>query len=382
MKVQSKRVWVGGQFTALGFEIQGDKFVRFFPYGTEPVDEDFGTDRILPGFLDVHTHGSYGYDTNDAKPEGLKMWMKKIPEEGVTSILPTTVTQMPEVLSAAVKSVADVAEGDYEGAEILGIHFEGPYLDMKYKGAQPPEAIAVPSVAQFKQYQEAARGWIKYITLSPEHDTDYALTRYCATHGVTVSMGHSGASYEQALLGVANGARTMTHCFNGMLGFNHRALGLAGAALRLRGLYGEMICDGHHVDPNAINIFFQAKGAYHAVMVTDSLRAKHCSPDSHFQLGGHDIEIRANGLAYLKGQNTIAGSTLAMNQGLRVLIEEAKVPEEAAINACTINPAACIGVNDRKGKLAAGFDADFTVLSDAYDVVETVARGKKVYTKA
>ena len=140
------------------------------PYGEKTADQDYEDKRIVPGFIDVHTHGAYGFDTNDGEPEGLRNWMKRIPEEGVTSILPTTVTQMPDVLTKAVANVAAVVEEGYEGAEILGIHFEGPYLDMEYKGAQPPEAIAAATVEQFKEYQEAAKGLIKYITLAPEHD--------------------------------------------------------------------------------------------------------------------------------------------------------------------------------------------------------------------
>ena len=180
------------------------------------ADKDYGDKRIVPGFIDVHTHGAYGFDTNDANPEGLRDWMRRIPEEGVTAILPTTVTQMPDVLTEAVTNVARVIEEGYEGAEILGIHFEGPYLDMEYKGAQPPEAIAKPSVEQFAGYQKAAKGWIKYITLAPEQDLDFALTRYCSQNGVAVSMGHSAATYEQALMGIANGAVSMTHVYNGM----------------------------------------------------------------------------------------------------------------------------------------------------------------------
>ena len=131
-----------------------------FPFGTLPVDEDYGDRRILPGFIDVHTHGSYGFDTNDAEPEGLRKWMKKIPEEGVTSILPTTVTQMPDVLTAALRNVAAVVREGYEGAEILGVHFEGPYLDMEYKGAQPPEAIAKASVSSFRSIRSC--GWADF----------------------------------------------------------------------------------------------------------------------------------------------------------------------------------------------------------------------------
>ena len=191
MVIQSKKVWLGGQFIAAQLEIADGKIKTVHPYGTKTADQDYGEKRLVPGFIDVHTHGAYGYDTNDAEPEGLRNWMAKIPEEGVTSILPTTVTQMPDVLTKAVASVAAVADGEYEGAEILGIHFEGPYLDMDYKGAQPPEAIAVPTVEQFKMYQEAAKGHIKYITLAPEHDPEFALTKHCARNGVVVSMGPS-----------------------------------------------------------------------------------------------------------------------------------------------------------------------------------------------
>ena len=180
MVLQSRRVWLAGQFVPAQLETADGKIVNVYPFGTKTADVDYGNKRIVPGFIDVHTHGAYGFDTNDGEPEGLRDWMRRIPEEGVTSILPTTVTQMPEVLTKAVANVAKVVEEGYEGAEILGIHFEGPYLDMEYKGAQPPEAIAKPTVEQFKMYQEAAHGMIKYITMAPEHDPEFALTKYCS----------------------------------------------------------------------------------------------------------------------------------------------------------------------------------------------------------
>ena len=277
----------------------------------------------------------------------------------------------------AVANVARVTEAGYEGAEILGIHFEGPYLDMEYKGAQPPEAIAVPDVEQFQRYQEAAKGLIRYITLAPEHDEDFALTRYCASHGVIVSMGHSAATYEQALMGIANGATSMTHVFNGMTPFHHRKPGLVGAAFRVRDIYGEVICDGHHSDVASLNNYFTSKGRDCGIMITDSLRAKGCPPGGDYELGGHAIEIGTDGLARLKGTDTIAGSTLRMNQGLRILVEEALVPFDTAVNACTINPARCLGADRRKGRIAAGFDADLTVLDRDYNVLQTWCRGRK-----
>lgn len=376
MIIQSTRVWICGQFLPAQLVIEGEKIAAVCPYGTHPADEDSGARRILPGFIDVHTHGCYGFDTNDAEPEGLRNWMAHIPEEGVTGILPTTVTQMPDVLTKAVANVALVVREGYEGAEILGIHFEGPYLDMDYKGAQPPEAIAVPTVEQFSMYQEAADGLIRYITLAPEHDPDFALTKHCRETGVVVSMGHSSATYEQALMAVANGATSMTHVYNGMTPYHHRKPGLVGTALRLRDIYGEIIGDGQHSHLAALNNYMTAKGRDYAILISDSLRAKHCPPGGDYELGGHPVEIRENGLAYLKGTDTIAGSTLSMNWGLKILIEDALIPVDAAINACTLNPARCLGVDGRKGKLVAGYDADVVVLEDSYDVAQTYCRGK------
>lgn len=378
MIIQSKQVWIAGQFLAMQLEVNDGKITDILPYGTKEADEDYGEKRILPGFIDVHTHGAYGFDTNDAEPEGLRDWMKRIPEEGVTAILPTTVTQMPEVLTEALRNVAAVVKEGYEGAEILGVHFEGPYLDMEYKGAQPPEAIAAAAVEQFKMYQEAAEGLIKYITMAPEHDRNFALTRHCRETGVVVSMGHSSATYEQAMLGIAYGATSMTHVYNGMTPYHHRKPGLVGAAFRVRDIYGEIICDGCHSHLAALNNYFQAKGRDYGIMVSDSLRAKHCPPGGSYQLGGHDIEIGEDGLARLKGTDTIAGSTLNMNKGLKILVEKALVPLDAAINSCTLNPARCLGVDDRKGKLVVGYDADIVVLEDNYDVVQTYCRGKKM----
>ena len=378
MRIQGKKMWIAGQFMAAQLLIEEGVIRQVLPYGAKEADEDYGDNRVLPGFIDIHTHGAYGYDTNDARPEGLREWMRRIPEEGVTSILPTTVTQMPDVLTAAVASVAKVVEEGYEGAQILGIHFEGPYLDMDYKGAQPPEAIAVPSVEQFQMYQEAAKGLIRYITLAPEHDPDHRLTRYCASNCVAVSMGHSSASYEKALLGIANGATSMTHVYNGMTPYHHRNPGLVGTALRVRDIYGEVICDGCHSHLAALNNFFTAKGRDYAIMVSDSLRAKHCPPGGNYQLGGHDIEIGEDGLARLKGTSTIAGSTLSMNKGLKILIEDAMVPVDAAINSCTLNPARCLGADRTKGRIAAGCDADLAVLDGDYNVIQTWCRGKKM----
>lgn len=375
MIIQSHNVWIADQFIEAQIEMEDGRITGVYPYGTKDVDCDYGENRILPGFIDIHCHGAFGFDTNDAEEEGLRYWVRNITAEGVTALLPTTITQSEQVLTAALENVAKVVRDGYEGAEILGIHFEGPYLDMVYKGAQPEQHIVKPSVAQFKKYQKAADGLIKYITMATEVDENFSLTHYCRDHGVVVSIGHSGANYSQALMGYANGARSMTHVYNGMTPFNHRANGLVGAAYRVQGMYGEIICDGNHSTPAALHQFFEAKGADHGIMVTDALMAKGSPAGSKFIFGGNEIEIYPDGSAHLTSSKGLAGSTLCMNDGLRILIEKALVPVHVAINSCTKNPAACLRIDDRKGSIGVGLDADVVVLDRDYQVLQTYCRG-------
>lgn len=376
MIIKSKKVWIASQFIPATIEINNGKIVRIYEYTDEKVDVDYESKRIVPGFIDIHTHGAYGFDTNDANKEGLRNWTKNIVEEGVTGFLATTITQSHTVLSNAVKNVADVVKEGYEGAQILGIHFEGPYLDMVYKGAQPEEHIIKGTVEEFKQYQEAANGLIKYITLAPEHDENHELTRYLSENGVVVSMGHSGATFEQARMAVANGVKSMTHIYNGMSPFNHRKIGMIGSAFRIKNIYGEAICDLNHSTPEALNILFQLKGRDKMIMVSDALMAKGFPAGSKFIFGGNEIEIYKDGSAHLTKTNNLAGSTMKMNEGLRNLIEYCDIPVDAAINSCTINPATLLGLDDHLGKICAGYDANIVVLEDDYKVAQTYVMGE------
>lgn len=375
MIIQSKKVWLADQFFAAAIEMQDGKITGVFPYGSKPVDVDYGDKRIVPGFLDIHCHGAFEFDTNDANEEGLRNWTKNIVKEGVTGFLATTITQSEEVLTAAVANVAKVMEDGYEGAEILGIHFEGPYLDMKYKGAQPEQFIVKGTIEQFERYQAAAKGNIKYITMATETDEDFAFTKYLTENGVVVSIGHSAATYEEAVMAYANGARSMTHVYNGMTPFNHRANGLVGAAYRLRTMYGEIICDGNHSTLAALNNFFISKGPDFSIMVSDALMAKGTPIGSKFIFGGNEIEIYPDGSAHLTSTGGLAGSTLKLNEGLRILVEEAMVPFNYAINSCTINPARCLGIDDKKGSIGVGKDADIVVLNADYSVAQTYVKG-------
>lgn len=375
MIIQSKKVWIADQFTPAQLELEDGIIKEIYPYNEKEVTKDYGDLRILPGFIDIHCHGAYGFDTNDANPEGLRKWAKGIVDEGVTSFLATTLTQSEEVLTNAVSNVAKVVEEGYEGAEILGIHFEGPYLNKAHKGAQPEEYCVKPNIEQFKRYQKAAHGLIKYITMAVENDEDFTLTKYCSQNNVVVSIGHSNATYEQAVQAYAHGARSMTHVYNAMTPFTHRANGLVGGALRIRNMYGEIICDGNHSTLAALNNFFTSKGPDYSVMITDSLMCKGFPVGTKFDFGGQEVVIYPDGSAHLVEAGNLAGSTLNVNKGLKILIEDALVPVNYAINACTSNPARCLHVDDRKGTISVGYDADLVVLDRDYEVVQTYCKG-------
>lgn len=379
MKIKSSRVFIAGDFIPAVISVNGKTIDAVLPYETE-ADEDYGDLRIVPGFIDVHCHGAYGFDTNYADPEGLKKWTKNIVHEGVTGFLATTITEHKDVLLKAVKNVADVVnEGTYEGARILGIHFEGPYLDMKYKGAQPPEAIVAPSVEEFKEYQDAADGLIKIITMAPEHDEGFALTKYAASNGVVVSMGHSNATFNQAVMAIANGAKSITHTYNAMSPFSHRENGLVGTALRLHDVYSEVICDCNHSTPEALNVFFHSKESTKAIMISDGLMCKGFPTGTKFMFGGHEIEIYPDGSAHLVKEKNLAGSTLKINEGLKNLVEKAGVPFAEALNSCTLNPATMLKMEDKVGRIAAGCDASIVVLEDNYDVKSVYVQGEKQF---
>ena len=377
MLIKSECVWVGGMFIPAVLDVRDRRILAVLPYHETEVDDDWGRKRIVPGFIDIHTHGAYGFDTNSAEEEGLKNWKKRLPSEGVTSFLATTATAKKEVLLNAVRNVARVKMLEPPGADILGVHLEGPYIDKKYHGAQPVEAIAKPDVKEFMEYQSAAGGLIKVVTVATEYDEDWKLTRYCSQHGVVVSIGHSAATLEQAALAVANGARSVTHTYNGMSGFTHRANGLVGAAMRLDSLYCEIICDCNHSTPEALNLLFRTKGKEKPVMISDSVMCKGFQPGEIFHFAGLDVEIYPDGSAHLIKEKNLAGSTMKMNEGLKNLVERALVPFDAALNACTVNPATLLKLDDQIGRLAAGCDADLVVLDHDYSVLETYCKGRR-----
>jgi len=354
--------------------IRDGKISEVLPYGTQKPDVDYGENMLIPGLIDVHTHGAYGYAADEGTEPGLINWLEKLPEEGVTAFLPTTVTNVDEATMAALANIANVMAKKPKGAEILGAHLEGPFLDTDFRGAHETKLLKVPTVAMFDKFQEAAKGTIKYMTLATEHDEQFALTKHASQNGVVVSIGHSSARSDDAVLAIANGASCFTHSFNGMRGLHQREPGVVGA-LMTSNVFAELIPDGHHVHPNVMNILFKAKNNSKLVLVSDSLIGKGL-PAGTYERDGFAIEVDESGTARILGTETLAGSSLKMNMGIKLLVERSMVSIEHAILAATYYPAQVLGIEKQKGQIAAFADADLTVLDERFNVVQTYCLGE------
>ncbi|MFE8701592.1 N-acetylglucosamine-6-phosphate deacetylase [Cytobacillus sp. FJAT-54145] len=337
-------------------------------------------DTIAPGFIDVHIHGVGGADTMDGTMDALSTMATTLPAEGTTSFLATTITQGEESISTALKNVANYcnAANSPGKAEILGVHLEGPFINVKKAGAQPKNEITAPNINLFKKWQEEADGLIKLVTLAPEVENGIELIEYLSSTQVISSIGHSDATYEQVERAVEAGASHVTHLFNGMRGIHHREPGVAGSALLFKELIIEMIVDGIHIDPQIVRLALQSKGVDGTILVTDSMRAK-CLKSGEYELGGQPVTVK-DGKALLS-DGTLAGSILKMKQAVQNIVDYTNISLVEAIQLVTVNPAKQLNIYDRKGSIEIGKDADLVVLNKELDVTLTLCRGIKAYEK-
>ncbi len=346
----------------------------------ENIEPIFETDGIVvPGFIDEHIHGAGGADAMDGTVESLQTISEFLAREGTTGFLATTMTQSPENITNALKAVKKVREkGEYKGAEVLGVHLEGPFISPKHVGAQPLEYVATPDAELFDKYNEASGNSIKIVTLAPEVEGGLGLVKHLSNIGVVASVGHTGGKYADVVNAVAAGATNVTHTYNAQTGLHHREAGVVGAAMLLDELNCEMICDTIHVSVPAIKLVIKNKPHDKYTLITDAMRAKGM-PDGKSELGGQEVFVN-NGEARL-ADGTLAGSVLKMNVAVKNLVEKAGVPFTDAIDFATYNPAKNIGVLNERGTIEVGKRADLTVLNSDFEVLYTLVNGKIVYKK-
>ena len=326
----------------------------------------------MPGFIDIHIHGSAGIDFMDATQEDYKAIAESLYKEGVTTFLATTLTSDNESLTRVCRTVNKVKN---ELPSLGGIHFEGPYINAKYKGAQNEEFIRNPNIQEFDELQELSGSNIRYITLAPEHEGAKDFIKHVHDHGVTVSAGHSDASFEQIQEAIKYGLTNTTHTHNAMSPHHHRKPGIVTAAFYFDDLYTEFICDKIHVCPEVLKTSYKIIGPKRFVMITDALKIKH-STINEFKLFGLDC-VRKDGAAYL-ASGPLAGSLLTMDQALRNMREiiEANFCDLARISSK--NAANSLKFLDR-GEIKEGNLADVVLLDQNLNVKATYKLGEKVF---
>ena len=333
---------------------------------------------IVPGFIDVHIHGAAGHDVMEGSYEAFAAITTSVVTRGTTALVATTVSASEEVTCTAVEAVAGWMEqrknqsaAGPASAEILGIHLEGPFINPARRGAHSAEWVAAPSLAIFQRYLKAAKGCMCILTLAPELPGAADLIAEARKAGVVVSLGHTDASYAEAMAAIAGGASHATHVFNAMRPFTHRDTGVVGAVLTSPNVTAELIADGVHVDDAAIRVLLATKGVPGVILVSDGIAATGM-PDGKYKLGTSEVRV-TEGIARTS-EGKLAGSTLTLDRALRHLLGLG-VPLREVLPMLTSNPARLLGLDHRKGSLKAGADADLLLLDDHFEVAGVMARG-------
>jgi N-acetylglucosamine-6-phosphate deacetylase len=333
---------------------------------------DAGGRYLSPGFIDIHVHGCSGFDAMDDEEEALAAISKSVLQTGVTSFLPTTMTMPFTKIEKAMGRIRQLI-GKTDGAEILGCHMEGPFINEEYKGAQDKRYIIGPELSRIAPYLDC----IKIITLAPEIAGSRDFIEVCKQKGIIVSIGHSSATYEQAMEAIALGATHMTHTFNALPGLHHRRPGAIGAAMDSN-IMCELIADNLHVHPAMQRLLLKVKGLEKIVLISDALRASLLG-DGQYDLGGQNVFVK-NGEAHL-ASGVLAGSVLALNQAVSNFRNNTGLDLAKAVQLVTINPAREIGVADSKGSIEVGKHADMVIFDEKLKIFATFVRGNSLYRR-
>lgn len=315
---------------------------------------------VIPGLVDIHFHGCMGADFSDATPEGLQVIADYELSQGVTYICPAGMTLPETQLEDICKNAALHRSKNTGGAEVVGVHLEGPFLSMKKKGAQNGDFLHDPDIDMLNRLQETAEGSIKLVTVAPECPNGFDFIRDASSQGITVSLGHTAADYDTARDAFLAGATHVTHLYNGMLPLHHREPGVIGAAFDNRNVRVELICDGIHVHESVVRATFQLFGADRVVLISDSLRATGM-PDGRYPFGGQEIEVHGNRATIADHPETLAGSITSLMGCVRQAASFG-IPLADAVKAASYNPALAIGIAHRVGSLDIGKEASIILL--------------------
>jgi len=357
-------------------EMVGPRSGMELPSGATEVQATDST--AIPGFVDVHIHGAGGHDVMEANETALSTITGRLAAFGTTSLLATTITASANDTCRSVEGIAKYISGQYQTsdtrAEILGIHFEGPFLSKERRGVHPAEWLQLPSAELLQRFLQAAAGNARILTIAPELLGATPCIDAARSLGMVVSIGHTDATYEQARAAVAHGAHHATHVYNAMRPFTHRDPGVIGAVLTTPEVTAELIADGIHVDEIAMKVLLQAKGAQGVVLISDGTSATGM-PDGEYMLGG--LRVTVNGGVCRNAEGRLAGSTLTLDRALRNIVGLG-IPLADAVRMLTLNPATLLGIEFKKGALRTGADADIVLLNDGLEIERVWARGTLV----
>lgn len=331
---------------------------------------------VIPGLTDLHFHGCVGEDFSDATPDGLQKMADYELSRGVTQICPAGMTLGEDQLTRICQNAAAHRAKNPGGAELVGLHLEGPFLCKAKKGAQNEAFLHDPDPAMLHRLQQAAQGMVKLVTLAAEQPGALEFIRSAQEDGITVSLGHTTADYDTACAAYEAGARQATHLFNAMPPFTHRAPGVVGAAFDHPQVKVELISDGVHIHPSVVRAVFQLFGAGRVILISDSLRATGM-PDGRYPFGGQEIEVHGNRATMADDPNTLAGSVSDLMACMRSAVSFG-IPLQDAVRAAAVNPAQVLGIFDRLGSLDVGKTANLAILDQDLNLKDVFFRGQLV----
>jgi N-acetylglucosamine-6-phosphate deacetylase len=364
---------------ALNVVLENGKIIEISdsPLKPEPGSKQInaGSNYLCPGFIDIHLHGALGKDTMDGDLDSLQLMSQYCGSKGVTSFFPTTWAADSQAITQVIENFIKYHQ-NLSGAHAIGLHIEGPYINSKYRGAQSKKSIRNPEPAEYERWFDSKV--VKLITCAPEIPGGMEFVRSAVECGIRISIGHSGATFDQVIEAAKNGATQATHLFNGMEGLHHRDPGTVGGLLEDNRIVVQIICDGIHLHPAVVDLIIRMKTSRKTILITDSICGAGL-PDGDYEINGNSISVK-NGIAR-NPEGSLAGSTLPLDTAVRNTVKYTRKPLEEIIPMVTTTPAIEMGLSKTKGYIQPGYDADLVLLRKDLSIEKTIVSGQIVFSK-